>query len=662
MKYPRGKVKEVSDSFLFIKEQDPVSRFPSSSIPDHRPERVHQRQLMQKLWHSPRVTQLRQQQEMMNTRSCAQQSLCPIRAGEDIGYTVQRKASAGSTRFRQIAATMGAKYNVDTSGLHATHHSSFPGKLNAEATIQGNKIHFAPGMDTDYNIKHEVAHAIDNTLNGTPKGDQVVNGKNVDTSREKVVDSMAREPLKHEHSIPVFKNKNPGKSSVIQLKTGFEIELSVNLFRQPSANSPQIAKRVNGLTPQDYLDIEAFFFGCPEYGELVSDHSIKKSDVDWDIVIEDYNLQSREEFGRLLWIFYDEGYFTEDFDVLKYPMQKIEYRTRPFDEMNEDDGKSFGNTVNQIDTHAKNMVQSSSGGNSVEVNKGFLTGAPIAKLKKLARSRKAKKAVQELQKSMSKNKKNRGVSIQTNSGVLLSEVPALFKEEVDKYNYTTPQVVREHIFRLINGKSYFDNFLKDLENPTALEIDAVKGWLMLVLQYLHAELIFFSKVNTNHPKNSYIFLNKAPSMAATLKALPQRVRNYLDNDEVKEHWHHTLRLYAKDIHSDKSFLEELGAKHFNIHLKYVRGAQRFLKPRYDTWLRGILGLTTNEPTDEYESDESSKIELEDFPIQTDDDQKLIVLEHRYADTKYKSRGVDSLRNILTTEWQEATARRQKTIH
>lgn len=110
-------------------------------------------------------------------------------------YPLQRKAATGSSRFQQVAADMGRKYGVDTSRLKATHQSPFPTKLNAEATIQGNNIHFAPGKDTDYNIRHEVAHAIDNKLNGTPKGDRLVNGQKIDTTREKVVDRMAMQSI-----------------------------------------------------------------------------------------------------------------------------------------------------------------------------------------------------------------------------------------------------------------------------------------------------------------------------------------------------------------------------------------------------------------------------------------------------------------------------------
>jgi hypothetical protein len=111
------------------------------------------------------------------------------------GLTITPQGGERPTRFHQIAAAMGQKYGVDTSSLEATSNSSLPAQLDAEATIQGNSIHFAPGMDTDFNMKHEIAHAVDNAQNGTPKGDQLIDGRLVDNSREKVADSMANSPL-----------------------------------------------------------------------------------------------------------------------------------------------------------------------------------------------------------------------------------------------------------------------------------------------------------------------------------------------------------------------------------------------------------------------------------------------------------------------------------
>lgn len=135
----------------------------TATIVDNRPSAVYQRKL----------------REMMNTHDTGN------------NFPVQLKKSKGSSTFQQIALGMGEKYGVDTSGLISTHNSSFPEKLNAEATIQGTNIHFAPRQDTEYNIRHEVAHAIDNSINGTPKANKVINGQRIDTTREKVVDKMA---------------------------------------------------------------------------------------------------------------------------------------------------------------------------------------------------------------------------------------------------------------------------------------------------------------------------------------------------------------------------------------------------------------------------------------------------------------------------------------
>ena len=147
----------------------------TATIEDNRPSSVYQRKL----------------RETMNSSVAS------------MPRPIKSKAPKGSSRFRQIAMDMGKKHGVDTSGLVVTQNSSFPARLNAEATIQGSNIHFAPGMDTDYNIKHEVAHAIDNKLNGTPAGNKNVSGHMVDTTREHVVEQMASGSL--------AKNQNKGK-------------------------------------------------------------------------------------------------------------------------------------------------------------------------------------------------------------------------------------------------------------------------------------------------------------------------------------------------------------------------------------------------------------------------------------------------------------------
>ncbi|HAS45048.1 MAG TPA: hypothetical protein DCS93_31490 [Microscillaceae bacterium] len=102
----------------------------------------------------------------------------------------------GKEKSAEIAKSLGQKHNVDTSNLEFNHNSSFPESVNAEATIQGNKIDFAPNKDTTENIKHEVGHHIINTKRGTvPKADSVVNGHAVNTTDETAADKIMNESL-----------------------------------------------------------------------------------------------------------------------------------------------------------------------------------------------------------------------------------------------------------------------------------------------------------------------------------------------------------------------------------------------------------------------------------------------------------------------------------
>ena len=116
------------------------------------------------------------------------------RSSEIVQRQIKNKIE-GNSRFSSIASDMGLQYGVDTSGLHFRRNSPLPTSLNAVAAIQGNQIHFGPGQDTEYNIRHEVAHAIDNTVNGVPKGDHTVKGYLIDSSRENVVEKMVSKSL-----------------------------------------------------------------------------------------------------------------------------------------------------------------------------------------------------------------------------------------------------------------------------------------------------------------------------------------------------------------------------------------------------------------------------------------------------------------------------------
>lgn len=118
-----------------------------------------------------------------------------------------------------LKSQMGNQYGVDLSGFKEHKDSAFPGSVGALATIQGKDIHYAPGQFTENNRKHELGHAIDNTLNGTPKGDKVVNGQSIDTTREKVADKIAETPLQRKTESGSGDLSKPLTSGVVQRAT-----------------------------------------------------------------------------------------------------------------------------------------------------------------------------------------------------------------------------------------------------------------------------------------------------------------------------------------------------------------------------------------------------------------------------------------------------------
>ncbi len=135
--------------------------------------------------------------------------------------STQLNSLSGQEKSTEIAKSLGEKHNVDTSNLQFNHNSAFPKSVNAEATIQGNKIDFAPGKDTTDNIKHEVGHHIVNTKRGTPpKADSVVNGQAVNTTDEVAADKIMNESLPTQQgeggSVQMKASGNSGNTAPLQ--------------------------------------------------------------------------------------------------------------------------------------------------------------------------------------------------------------------------------------------------------------------------------------------------------------------------------------------------------------------------------------------------------------------------------------------------------------
>lgn len=133
----------------------------------------------------------------MNTKGAVQtkQGQLPTIQARQTPYPSKFQPVQRSTVNTDLKEAMGGQHGVDLSGYQEHKDSTFPEKVGTLATIQGKDIHYAPGQFTEQNRKHELGHAIDNTLNGIPTGDKVVNGQTVDTTREAAADKIAATPL-----------------------------------------------------------------------------------------------------------------------------------------------------------------------------------------------------------------------------------------------------------------------------------------------------------------------------------------------------------------------------------------------------------------------------------------------------------------------------------
>lgn len=165
--------------------------------------------------------QAKQQPVQRQQNSTIQAKQRPVQRQRKPTIQAKQRPVQRNNKTTEIATTLGEQHGVDTSGLEFKHNSSFPDKVGADATIQGNKIDFAPGKDTETNIKHEVGHYIINTQRGTPPvADKVVNGQAVNTTDEQAADNIANAPLQRKESNTASlasQSGNSNKSSVLQL-------------------------------------------------------------------------------------------------------------------------------------------------------------------------------------------------------------------------------------------------------------------------------------------------------------------------------------------------------------------------------------------------------------------------------------------------------------
>ena len=158
--------------------------------------------------------------------------------GNTEGSPIQRQTKPQSNDLKSL---MGIQYGVDLSRYKEHQNSSFPASVGAAATIQGRNIHYAPGQYTTQNRKHELGHAIDNTLNGTPKGDATIQGHNIDTTREKAANKIADTPLQRKENT----NLNTGKEAFSQSDNA--------VIMHNTAGGNNVCQMTSDVTPDEFI-------------------------------------------------------------------------------------------------------------------------------------------------------------------------------------------------------------------------------------------------------------------------------------------------------------------------------------------------------------------------------------------------------------------------
>lgn len=154
----------------------------------------------------------------------------------------------GSVAFQQIASQMGAQHGVNTSVLQAKHNSDFPATVDADATIQGNQVDFAPGKDTSQNMRHEVAHYIVNSQRGTPPtADKTVNGQKVNTTDEQKADQLAGMPLQRMETPDTARERD---HQALTNHTGFPVQRTIMNGQYPLISKSAAQMRIEKLFKQ----------------------------------------------------------------------------------------------------------------------------------------------------------------------------------------------------------------------------------------------------------------------------------------------------------------------------------------------------------------------------------------------------------------------------
>lgn len=278
--------------------------------------------------------------------------------------------------------------------------------------------------------------------------------------------------------------------NVVQLKTGFEMELHVPVYgTPPSSREPQIEKEDNTLDDGERKAIKMYLGGGLIYGRNYGTNNEDLFDITAD------HGADKIPHGALIEGLKTEGYIAP---FLYRSMTNIEYRTPPIEEREKGANDKMLQIAKAVEKHASDVADKSTKGKVADLDVPAIdlhTGIPVDALKKMANNNdNVKKLVDDAHESVSPF-----VYFQTNTGALPSEIPTLFRQASEQiktvHPETSPQLnaIKKMLDESVNIAESISGDLKaalveqnnwpDWYTPDS-DLKSLTGWVTLVTQYL----------------------------------------------------------------------------------------------------------------------------------------------------------------------------------
>ena len=620
-----------------------------------------------------------------------------VRSSEKVSDIQQKENDTGLPGKLKSGMEALSGYSMDDVKVH--YNSSKPAQLQAHAYAQGTEIHLAPGQEK--HLPHEAWHVVQQKQ-GRVKSTRQLKGNmrvNDDTDLEKEADLMGEKALEGNLREPHGKKKSKRKSNEaapVQLKTGFEVELNVPIFKYQT--SGQITFDENKIdapdfTSSDKAKILSFLYGGP--GNDEKEASQYQSDVEGWSFGYDYGGGIAKAQDRLAAMLFKKGIVSIPGQVYNGPAN-MEYRTAPFNELYHDpkdfNNSDFDNITSEIQAHAMASTQILKSKTMqhlpLPAKPEVYTGIPITSLRKIeGEDEEIKNELDELERLSQETPK---IYVQTNFGVYPSEIPMLFEKGSDRILKGERKGLRDgfkYVLRrsreIVEEKRSKIDFFSNKFNLDGLEIQALEGWLMLIVQYQFGRKIEYSALDITrvHQKNHLAYLSKLWPKDS-FNTLPRTIRDNFSKEEKKRLVNLLIELSDK-VYEDRNFYTEFGTEETKEYARHnllgkmvaqIPGLKKlisispgwflkedsFLGPNHVTWTKKLLSLVKTRTSTPISVRQIEARQIEAYREQTKS-QSLIVLEDRYVMTKYRKDTPESIKEILMSEMEKSAEIRKNTL-